>query len=106
MTDVAVAKLAKPVKVVTDLRIVLDGRVPMRAYQTMEAYGKSLDLWARELEEFIRDHRSQDNISITVERVIETVCDQCHRTWETYTEDGEAYCANCGVTVAPKAVAS
>lgn len=99
MNEVAVAKLAKPVTVVTDLRIVLDGRVPTYPWQTMEERGKALDQWARELEEFIRDHRSQDNVSITVERVRQTQCDQCHREWEPYTEDGETYCAGCGVQV-------
>jgi ribosomal protein L37AE/L43A len=93
----------RPITVVTDLRIVLDGRVPWYAYQTMDERGKALDRWARELEEFIRDHRSQDNVSLTVERVTEVQCDHCHRAWETYTEDGETYCASCGVTVAPPA---
>jgi hypothetical protein len=93
--------IAKPVTVVTDLRIVLEGRVPWYAYQTMEERGKTLDRWAKELEEFIRDHRSQDNVSLTVERVKQTQCDQCHSAWEPYTEDGETYCAGCGATVAP-----
>jgi predicted amidophosphoribosyltransferase len=31
---------------------------------------------------------------------METQCDQCHREWEPYTEDGVTFCANCGVPVA------
>ena len=94
------AKSAKPVTVISGLRMVLTGRVPFYHWQMMETYGNALDTWAKELEEFIRDHRSQDNVSITVERVMETQCDQCHREWEPYTEDGVTFCANCGVPVA------
>lgn len=101
MSDTAVVKLAKPVTVLVDLRVVLEGRVPTYRDESMERYGVRLDAWARELEEFIRDHRSQDNVSITVERVRETVCDQCQRSWETYAEAGETHCASCGVTASP-----
>lgn len=98
-TAVDLPKLARPVTVITDLRVVLEGRQPTYPWQTMEERGKALDQWARELEDFIRDHRSQDAVSITVERVLQTQCDQCNREWETYTEDGTTFCSGCGVGV-------
>lgn len=56
-----------------------------------------LERWVREFHEFIRDHRSQDPVNLSVESVYETVCPECEEKWEPCYEDGKTYCANCGV---------
>jgi DNA-directed RNA polymerase subunit RPC12/RpoP len=52
--------------------------------------------WAKELREFLKDHRSQDEQDILVRRITEDVCSLCGREWEEVTEDGKTYCASCG----------
>ena len=97
-------KRAKPIEVIAELRVELS---PPRYVgcgiprDDLERHGKALDAWAVELEQFIRDHRSQDAVDISVERVKETVCSVCRRTWETYDPDnnGVLACANCGAVV-------
>ena len=97
-TPEATVKQGRPVTRLVDLRIVVDPPMASTYWRrTEEQRIRELEAWARELEEFVRDHRSQDPISLTVERETETVCDQCSRKWETYTEDGVTYCAGCGV---------
>jgi hypothetical protein len=92
-------RVGRPITRLVSLRIVVDPPRPSYWGQTEEQRVRELEAWARELEAFVRDHRSQDPISVTVERETETVCDQCHREWETYTEDGVTCCAGCGVQV-------
>jgi hypothetical protein len=100
MTVPTSERLARPVTRLVDLRIVVDPpRQRWWSDQTEERRIRELEAWARELEAFVRDHRSQDPISLTVEKETKTVCDLCGREWETYTEDGETYCASCGVGV-------
>jgi thioesterase domain-containing protein len=96
----AAVKQGRPVTRLVNLRVVVDPPMASTYWRrTEEQRIRELEAWARELEEFVRDHRSQDPISLTIERVTETVCDQCSRQWETYTEDGVTYCAGCGVQV-------
>jgi hypothetical protein len=97
--DESPERVGRPITRLVNLRIVVDP--PRDSYwrRTEEQSIRELEAWARELEEFVRDHRSQDPISLTVERETETVCDQCDRAWEPYTEDGVTYCAGCGVQV-------
>ena len=96
----AMAKRGRPITRLASLRIVVDPPMTSTYWRrTEEQRIRELEAWARELEEFVRDHRSQDPISLTVERETVTVCDQCDRKWETYTEDDVTYCAGCGVPV-------
>ena len=93
----------RPVKRLDDLRVVLDppsyvGWMARRRGD--EAWAKALNEWAKEIEDFLRDHRSQDPVSISVERVEATVCDQCGQSWEVIDIEGEPGCAYCGVAVA------
>jgi len=85
------------VKKLTDLKIVIEpdydlGRYLKTEQQRIDAYER----WAKELQEFIRDHRSQDGCIITVERVCEDVCEFCGREWENIIDPdtGEPLC--CG----------
>lgn len=58
--------------------------------------------WAKEFEEFVRDHRSQDPVSITVEREYEDRCSACYEKWEDYADGDSIRCANCGALVESK----
>lgn len=59
---------------------------------------RSYERWAKEFEAFVRDHRSQDPVSISIERRYQQQCSRCGAEWEEefYEEDGLYHCANCG----------
>lgn len=54
---------------------------------------RQLDAWAREFNDFIRDHRSQDQVRVSIERVYEDQCSHCHETWEL-CDDGLPGCCD------------
>jgi mono/diheme cytochrome c family protein len=56
---------------------------------------------AKDFNDFLRDHRSQDANRLDVRRVTEDHCSACHEKWETYADedDGFDHCANCGAKV-------
>lgn len=89
---------ARPTTRMTDFRIVVDPPY-FGPYMSEKLRIASLESWARELEDFVRDHRSQDPITVTVERVTETQCDQCGCPWEVATDDNGTFCAWCGIVV-------
>lgn len=74
--------------------------------ETAEDYGKRLESECRSFNEFIRDHRSQDNIQLSVELEREDHCSSCGNKWERYdfeaTAEEAAYagCASCGAELA------
>jgi hypothetical protein len=93
---------AQPVRRLVGLRVVVDApdAVPHwweRDLSEAERV-RRLEVWARELEEFIRDHHSQDRITLSVERDERTFCSSCDCEWEPVTEDGVTYCFGCGIT--------
>ena len=70
-------------KVLTDLRVVCDPPRYVGRYSTnMEDKAKLLEEWCEEFKAFVRDHRSQDPIDLTVERVHEYVCSHCGSEWD------------------------
>ena len=91
----------KKVRVLTDIRAVLEfpGLFRYMEHVTGEYKARRLEEAARDLESFIRDHRSQDPVSITIERVYEDQCSGCHNTCECYNEGEKEYCAHCGKEV-------
>lgn len=88
---------ARKVRILTDVRVVLNHSRVVWYWQSLEQQAKALDSWARELQDFLRDHRSQDPVQINVDREYTDSCSRCKRPWETYKEEGTTYCANCGV---------
>ena len=69
-----------------------------RYARTPERKAEELRDWLRGFEEFIRDHRSQDAVQLSIVEVRMDLCSKCHKEWETYKEDDVVYCANCGET--------
>ncbi len=50
--------------------------------RTLEDKARRLEEWCQDFEEFIRDHRSQDPVSLNVERQYQEQCSLCGREWE------------------------
>lgn len=80
------------VRVLNGLRVEIEP--PHGAWgwrQPLEQQARNLERWAREFEAFIRDHRSQDPVSLTVIRDHEDQCSHCGRAWEE-DADGPLCC--------------
>ena len=57
---------------------------------------KYLKNWVKDFQDFIRDHRSQDPVNLSVVPIYKDVCSKCEREYESYDENGKTFCANCG----------
>jgi hypothetical protein len=58
-----------------------------------EAVADYYESWIREFDEFIRDHRSQDPVSLNVEREYQDVCSHCGYEWDE-DENGLPCCCD------------
>lgn len=67
--------------------------------RTQEAKATALEQWAKDFNDFIRDHRSQDPVRIYIEREYKDLCSHCHAEWEPFNDEGVERCANCGAQV-------
>jgi hypothetical protein len=88
-------------RIVIDLKVTIEPNVsvtrwviPRKGESHLESQERVLKEWAREFEEFVRDHRSQDAVSLTVERVEQDVCTLCGLEWEQDAATGEPFCCN------------
>lgn len=80
-------------KVLIDVTVTVElPRHVTRWCRTMEDRAKELTVWAAEFEAFVRDHRSQDPVSLTVDRHYQDQCTHCGREWEE-DSDGPLCCA-------------
>ena len=102
-TDQArVTDTVEPVVRLSEIRVVAEPPdYVTRGCRNLEQAAATLEAWARELQEFVRDHRSQDPVRVYVERETMKVCSHCRHEWETYDEDGKTLCAGCGREVKP-----
>jgi len=71
---------------------------------TPEDRAKELEAACRDFANFIRDHRSQDPVSLDVIRVTQNQCSECGKEWDPYEDGDRLYCGNCGVEVTLAAV--
>lgn len=87
----------KKVLVDSHVRITPDDRYWFDV-NTPEKYALALEQWAKEVREFVRDHRSQDINGVDVVREYQEQCTGCHREWEEFVDEetGKTCCANCG----------
>ena len=105
MSETQTQKLAKPERRLVDVHVEIDA--PYYAYgrsRDPERIAESLEWWAKEFNDFLRDHRSQDALDIKVVRDIKDVCSLCGRPWEITPPDDDCpheTCAWCGERVAP-----
>ena len=92
-TETDTQSTCHPIEVTVDLRVELTPPPWAYGYRVnVKARHESLRAWARDLEDFLRDHRSQDAVPISIEPVVETQCSACRHQWEEY----EGCCAWCG----------
>lgn len=61
--------------------------------------------WVRDFEDFIRDHRSCDPVTLYVEGDYKDLCSNCEEEWETAAGDGPECCASCGAILEAEPVA-
>jgi hypothetical protein len=66
---------------------------------TPEDLGRCLEAKCKEFEDFLRDHRSQDMVQLTVVRDLEDQCSHCHSRWEADRDGDVIRCASCGAIV-------
>ena len=99
-----VKESAKPITRLMDVSVEVNP--PHYAYgysRDPERIAKSLEYWAKDLVDFVRDHRSQDDLDLEVIRDVREVCSLCGRDWETTPPDDDnpnETCAWCGEPVA------
>jgi hypothetical protein len=69
-------------------------------YDTEEERAKRLERAVKEFAEFLRDHRSQDLISLDVQRIYKDVCSNCNEPEIGFNSEINGYdCANCGAII-------
>lgn len=90
--------MAKPKKIVVDVKVVIEGKFCWWEVDSIDRKCETMDRWARDLEDFFRDHRSMDVNSIRAEKTYREVCSSCSRPWEVDydQEKNEKFCAYCG----------
>ncbi len=74
--------------------------------RSMEALHDYYTSWVKDFHAFIRDHRSQDPVELSVEAINEDQCSACGCKWETSAPDEHydyEYCAGCGAQVTVEA---
>lgn len=85
-------------KVVVSSRVVAEMRIGYawrREGETAaEAHARLEEERCREFNDFVRDHRSMDDIRLTVERICEDHCAACGEAWD-YDDEFKG-CAYCG----------
>lgn len=72
--------------------------------EELKLLAKELQAAINEFNDFIRDHRSQDSITLNVVSSYADLCSACGDKWETYMDeesDGTVTrrCASCGAAV-------
>lgn len=86
-------------KKVSDIRVVVDIPVKITWYrygtpEYWDALEKELNYEARELENFIRDHRSRDSVQMSAERKYSIVCVYCGHEYDI-EDAGDLYPSCC-----------
>ena len=80
-------------KILQDVRVIAEMKT--YSWRSPEQSARAAEDRCKEFNEFIRDHRSQDDIRLEVERIYKEVCSVCGTEWEPITEAGRMICANC-----------
>ncbi len=75
----------------------------LRGSSTPEEHARHLHHARKEFEAFLRDHRSQDWIRLSVEIVKQDQCSECGREWDAAEDgDGTIYCTSCDAHLASR----
>ena len=99
-------KRIKNVRVECDVptHILQYGPHPYGSAEYWKWADKKIKEWVREFHEFIRDHRSQDPVSLTPVFDTEEVCSECGDSWDVSLwvdegNDGLLHCNCCGAII-------
>ena len=79
-------------KTLVDAHVVIDVNMRWVDRRDMEYYAKRLESEARDIKDFVRDHKSMDINDVYVEREYEYVCEHCKCGYKEETERPE--CCN------------
>lgn len=84
--------------VLVDVRIVADVSRGLTYWgnPTIERMAKQMESLASEFNDFVRDHRSMDWVTLEVERTYQDQCEHCSSEWET-DETGIPLCCEKAV---------
>ena len=75
-------------KEVSDIRVIAE--FPDDWYtKDIEARIRRLERRIRDFKEFLRDHRSQDEVSLTVERIYAYKCKFCGYVWDDFPNNAD-----------------
>lgn len=100
-TDIDKRICEKRTKVLVDVEV----EATFRTYWTkVEDRAAELDRRVEEFNSFIRDHRSQDDVRLVVNRKYQDQCSKCGHEWETMNDADTGHkdcCAWCGAEVKP-----
>ena len=78
-------------KVLIDIKIVCDEPPYLgRWCRTEEDRLKEVGKWVKEFHDFIRDHRSQDPVFLSIEKIYQDQCSFCGLEWE----EGQPACCD------------
>ncbi len=81
-------------KMLTEVKMEIEPNGYIGRYcRTEEDRANEYETWAKDLEEFIRDHRSQDGCRINVIREESEICSICENDWEV-DEKGSPMCCD------------
>jgi len=84
--------------VLVSARVVADvSSGVIRWSRDIESEAKQLESLASEFNDFVRDHRSMDWVTLYVEREYENQCSHCYSTWEV-DENGVPMCCQEAIT--------
>lgn len=101
MTELKETKTATKINILYDVRVEADlsGMISRWRNESNEEIAKDLDEAVKEFERFLRDHRSQDMVKLTVNRIYKDICSACKGQWETDSNEMGLFCANCGARI-------
>ncbi|MFA5379311.1 MAG: hypothetical protein WC455_26380 [Dehalococcoidia bacterium] len=80
-------------RTMVDVKITCDPPRCWRHCPTMEELAKFYEEWVRDFHSFIRDHRSQDPVTLDVEREYKDLCSFCGFEWDV-DENGCPLCCD------------
>jgi len=66
---------------------------------TLEDVEKAIRTAVKDFEDLLPDHRSMQDVELSVVRDTQDQCSACRHEWETFEEDGQTFCAHCGALV-------
>lgn len=95
------AEKIKAVKINKCIGVRVDCDFNLYGYgiQDLEDEIKTIESRIQDFQEFIKDHRSQDDITLCAVREYEEQCSLCGEGWDEVNDEDGHYCGNCGVEI-------